>query len=107
MFSILSFFFMRGREAAETEVSTREEVDCDTWHNYGEEQSAASPDPGDEGCQMPKSLTKEEGFTGVVTKWPAGACWSWTHLPHNLPAIEKHFVPLPESVPRALRGGGF
>lgn len=30
MFSILSFFFMRGLDAAETEVSTREEVDCDT-----------------------------------------------------------------------------
>lgn len=30
MFSILSFFFMRGLEAVETEVSTREEVDCDT-----------------------------------------------------------------------------
>lgn len=31
MLSILSFFFMRGREeVVETEASTREEVDCDT-----------------------------------------------------------------------------
>lgn len=33
MLSIFSFFFMRGREVVETEVSTREEVDCDTWEN--------------------------------------------------------------------------
>lgn len=30
MFNILSFFFMRGLEVVETEVSTKEEVDCDT-----------------------------------------------------------------------------
>lgn len=35
MLSIFSFFFMRGREVAETEVSTREDVDCDTWKNEG------------------------------------------------------------------------
>jgi hypothetical protein len=31
MLSILSFFFIRGLEVVETEVSTREEVDCDTF----------------------------------------------------------------------------
>jgi len=31
MLSILSFFFMRGREVVQTEASTREEVDCDTF----------------------------------------------------------------------------
>lgn len=30
MLSILSFFFIRGREVVETEASTREEVDCET-----------------------------------------------------------------------------
>lgn len=33
MLSIFSFFFMRGREVVETDVSTREDVDCDTWEN--------------------------------------------------------------------------
>lgn len=33
MLSIFSFFFMRGRDVVETDVSTREEVDCDTWEN--------------------------------------------------------------------------
>lgn len=33
MLSILSFFFMRGREVVETEASTSEEVDCDTWED--------------------------------------------------------------------------
>lgn len=31
MLSILSFFFMRGREALEMVVSTKEEVDWETW----------------------------------------------------------------------------
>lgn len=34
----------------------------------GKSRSAASSDPGEEGFQMRTSLTKEEGFTTVVTK---------------------------------------
>lgn len=35
MLSILSFFFMRGREVLEMVVSTSEEVDWETWGGGG------------------------------------------------------------------------
>lgn len=35
MLSILSFFFMRGREVLEMVVSTSEEVDWETWGRWG------------------------------------------------------------------------
>lgn len=61
-------------------------------------------------CQIQRTLVKEDGLTKTcknereeplcVQRGPEG---SWTHLPHNLPPIEEHFVSLPESIPGAIR----
>ena len=70
MLSILSFFFMRGREVVETEASTKEEVDCDTWENYGgggeRNASTVSSDPREAGAN-PRPLIKEGG--GLTKKY--------------------------------------
>lgn len=57
MLSIFSFFFMRGREALEMVVSTREEVDWETW-SWGH-RSGMSPHDGDtaESPQLPPRVS--------------------------------------------------
>lgn len=80
MLSILSFFFMRGREVLEMVVSTSEEVDWETWGRGRGVTSSC----GDIGERHP-----------VV---PRGRCHPWCHLAHDLAPVEQHLVPLPEAV---------
>ena len=87
MLSIFSFFFIRGREALETVVSTKEEVDWETW---GRGLGTAN-----RGCHR-----------SVTSRWhPRLASRPERHLAHDLAAVKQHLVPFAEAVlRRPLRG---
>lgn len=74
-----------------------------------EDGSTSCSDAGEEGIQINKPLIKESSPKSY--NWVKGRASAlsarWSYLPHNLPAIEKHFVPLPESIPRAIWGWSF
>lgn len=78
MLSILSFFFMRGREVLEMVVSTREEVDWETWRGPRGDVTPA----GDTGEMPPPPLLPPPE----------------RHLAHDLAPVEQHLVPLSEAV---------
>lgn len=90
MLSIFSFFFMRGREVLEMVVSTREEVDWETW-----------------GGGTPKRGRHPPGDTPPPPPEVTPAATRARHLAHDLAAVEEHLVPFSEAILRCPLGGYF